>query len=102
MIDFYQGDVIKIHRFKEAFLIVSKNAFIKATNVFHVCPMIKNYQEGPLHIKVRGKNGTEGVTICEQMKLIDPSVRGCNRVDRIPYEMVMNISDAIQGIFEYD
>lgn len=103
MIDFYQGDVIKINGYKNTeFLIVSKNAFIRATRVFHVCPILKNVQEGPLHIKIQGKNGTKGVVICEQMKLIDPLARSCNRTDRVSYEMIMNISDAIQGIFEYD
>ena len=60
MIDFSQGDIIKIHGFKNNFLIISKNAFIKATNVFHVCPIINNYNEGPLHILIHGTNDTNG------------------------------------------
>lgn len=102
MIDFYQGDIIKISGFRNKFMVISKNAFIKATNVFHVCPLLENYAEGPLHIAVTGKEKTNGIVICEQIKLIDPSARGCTRVDRVPYEDIMNISDAIQGIFEYD
>lgn len=100
--EFYQGDMIKISGYKNYFLIVSKNAFIKATHVFHVCPVIENYEDGPLHIEIIGKQNITGTVICEQMKLIDPSVRGCNKVDRISYDTMMNISDAIQGIFEYD
>jgi mRNA interferase MazF len=38
---FSQGDIIKIHGYKGKFIIVSKNAFIKATNVFHVCPVFE-------------------------------------------------------------
>jgi len=102
MIDFSQGDIIKISGFKNKFLVISKNAFIKVTNVFHVCPLIDGYNEGPLHIAIKGKENTEGIVICEQMKLIDPSARACTRIDRIPYDSIMNISDAIQGIFEYD
>lgn len=103
MIDFYQGDIIKINGFKNAqFLIVSKNAFIRATNVFHVCPIIKNCMDGPLHIRIQGFKETNGVVICEQVKLIDPNERSCIRQDRISYDSIMNISDAIQGIFEYD
>lgn len=102
MIDFSQGDIIKISGFKNKFLIVSKNAFIKMTNVFHVCPMLDNYVEGPLHIAVEGKERAKGTVICEQVKLIDPAARACTRIDRIPYDSIMNISDAIQGIFEYD
>ena len=102
MIEFNQGDIIKINGFKERFIIVSKNAFIRKTNVFHVCPMIEKYPEGPLHIIIEGKEKTTGTVICEQLKLIDPLSRGCSRVDRVPYEMIMNVSDAIQGMFEYD
>lgn len=102
MIDFYQGDIIKISGFRNKFMIVSKNAFIKTTNVFHVCPVLEKYPEGPLHIAIEGKELTRGTVICEQVKLIDPTTRGCNRVDRVSYEMIMNISDAVQGIFEYD
>ncbi len=103
MMEFYQGDLIKIAGFKnQLFMIISKNAFIKATGFFHVCPMISGIQPGPLHIPVKGKNGESGTVICEQIKAIDLTARGCNRVDSLAYEDIMNISDALQGIFEYD
>ena len=92
---FSQGDVIRIHGFQNLFLIVS-------TNTFHVCPVLKNIQEGPLHIKITGKNGEEGTVICEQIKFIDPEVRRCSKKDYLTYSSIINISDAIQGIFEYD
>lgn len=96
----FQGDIVKISGFAVSFLVVSKNAFIEHTGMFHVSPILKNEKEGPLHVAVSGKR-ENGTVICEQLKLIDPK-RGCNRVDRIPYAQIMNISDAIQGIFEYD
>jgi mRNA interferase MazF len=100
--EFSQGDIIKITGYKFQFLIVSKNAFINATHVFHVCPIVPNLSEGPLHIKIVARMHLEGTVACEQIKLIDPSVRGCGIVDTIPYDMIMNVSDALQGIFEYD
>jgi mRNA interferase MazF len=102
MNDFSQGDIIKISGFNYNFIIVSKNAFINATSVFHVCPIFKNVPEGPLHIYIAGKIKETGTVICEQIKLIDPTVRGCGKIDSVSYETIMNISDAIQGIFEYD
>lgn len=102
MTEFSQGDIIKITGFKNKFLIVSKNSFIKATGVFHVCPMIPHLSSGPLHIPVSGRIQEKGTVICEQMKMIDPAARSCGKVDSIPYNMIMNISDAIQGIFEYN
>ncbi len=98
-----QGDIIKISGFRNAlFLVVSKNAFIRTTGVFHVCPIIKNLPEGPIHILVRGTQGTQGTVICEQMKMIDPAARACRKTDWISYGQIMNVSDALQGIFEHD
>jgi mRNA-degrading endonuclease toxin of MazEF toxin-antitoxin module len=103
MTEFYQGDIIKINGFnKQLFVIVSKNAFIRATGIFHVCPMISRIAAGPIHIEVIGKNGESGTVICEQIKVIDPKARGCKRLDSLSYEDKMNVSDAVQGIFEYD
>ena len=102
MKDFSQGDLIKITGFRNPFLIVSKNAYIHATHTFHVCPVLQNISEGPLHIFVSSVNGIEGTVICEQIKLIDPAVRNCSRIDRIPYGLFMNNSDGLQGIVEYD
>ena len=103
MNELFQGDIIKITGFKkQLFVIVSKNAFIKATGIFHVCPVLQKVKAGPVHIPVCGKNGESGTVICEQIKAIDPEARGCSRVDLLAYEDIMNVSDAVQGIFEYD
>lgn len=42
------------------------------------------------------------IRVIGDLKLIDPQARGCTGVDCVPYDQIMNISDAIQGIFEYD
>ena len=103
MTGFFQGDIIRISGFgQKLFVVISKNAFINATGAFHVCPLMTDVPEGPLHIAVTGKNSVSGTVICEQMKLIDPLVRSCSRHDSLEYGDIMNISDAIQGIFEYD
>ena len=102
MTELFQGDIINISGFKACFLIISKNAFIRKTGLFHVCPVLKEVKAGPLHIPLCGLNENKGTAICEQIKLIDPAQRECRRIDRIPYEQLMNISDAIQGMFEYD
>lgn len=103
MSGFCLGDIIKISDFSDRrFVIVSKNAFIQTTGKFHVCPLLKGMNPGMLHVSVKGEKGTEGVVVCEQIKLIDPSIRRCSVTDRIFYSDIMTISDAIQGIFEYD
>ena len=102
MQDFSQGDILKISGYKNLFLVLSRNAYIQATHTFHVCPFLSGYTPGPLHIPAAGLKDTEGTAICEQIKLIDPGARACSRIDRIPYAEMINISDAVQGMFEYD
>ena len=43
----------------------------------------------------------EGYIQCEKLALLDMSFRGYKKVDRLPISEMVNISDAIQGIFEY-
>lgn len=43
----------------------------------------------------------KGEVLCEQMKLLDLHVRGYKKISEIAMNDIMNISDAIQGIFEY-
>lgn len=99
---FSQGEIVKVEGYRQLFLVISKNAYIKATGHFHICPLLADTEPGPLHIPVSGKKGESGTALCENIKLIDPKARACLRVDRIPYDTLMDISDAIQGIFEYD
>ena len=96
-----QGDIIRIEGYKNLFLIVSRNKLIEATQCFHVCPILEEISEGPLHIAVKGISGTTGTVLCEQIKLIDAAARSCMVRDCIAMADLINISDAIQGMFEY-
>lgn len=83
-------------------MIVSKNAFIRATGVFHVCPVIREIPAGPVHLRVKGNYGESGTVLCGQIKIIDPDVRTCTKRDFLAYSDIMNLSDTIHGMFEYD
>ena len=43
----------------------------------------------------------EGYVQCEKLALLDLSIRGYKKVDRLAVSEMINVSDAIQGIFEY-
>ncbi|MCR5310222.1 MAG: type II toxin-antitoxin system PemK/MazF family toxin [Lachnospiraceae bacterium] len=103
MIEFSQGDIVKIEGYRNClFVIISKNAFIMATGMFHVCPLLPDVPEGPVHISVCGNKGTSGTVICEQIKAIDSKARNCVVVDTLPYGFKIDVSDTVQGVFEYD
>ena len=99
MVYLHQGDIIKIEKIKHPVLVVSKDFFNSSGEIIG-CPIIKDSLAGPLHIWISTEEN-EGYVQCEKLALLDLSVRGHKRIDRLPLSEMINISDAIQGIFEY-
>lgn len=95
----HQGDIVKIEKIKHPVLVVSKDFFNKS-KVIMGCPIIKESFSGPLHIWIE-TDETEGYVHCEKLKLLDLAIRGYKKVDRLSISQLMNVADAIQGIFEY-
>lgn len=95
----HQGDILKIEKIKHPVLVVSKDFFNTSGEIIG-CPIISNSMPGPLHIWMSTENA-EGYIQCEKLALLDLSIRGHKKIDRLPIYEMMNVSDAIQGIFEY-
>ena len=95
----YQGDILKIEKIKHPVLVASKDFFNTSGEIIG-CPIIHHSKPGPLHIWVSTEH-TEGYIHCEKLALLDLSIRGYKKIDRLPFSDLMNVSDAIQGIFEY-
>lgn len=95
----HQGDILKIEKIEHLVLVVSKDFFNSSGEIIG-CPIIRNSNPGPLHIWMATEEN-EGYVQCEKLALLDLSVRGYTKVDRLPISEMINVSDAIQGIFEY-
>lgn len=94
-----QGDILTIEGMKGYFLVVSKN-FFNETEQAVLCPVVKETFPDPLHIKI-GTDKVSGIVMCEQMRLIDLRYRGYMKVSQIRYPDIIDITDAIQSIFDY-
>ena len=94
-----QGDMITVEKLQGQFLVVSKN-FFNATEQVIVCPVLQDTFRDPLHIEVT-VDETHGIVMCEQMRLVDLRYRGYKKVGQISYADVIEITDAIQSIFDY-
>ena len=95
----HQGDILRIENVKHPVLVASKDYF-NTTGAIIGCPIITNSIPGPLHIWMATEEN-QGYIQCEKLALLDMSVRGYKKVDRLPIAEMINVSDAIQGIFEY-
>lgn len=95
----HQGDLLKIENIRHPVLVVSKD-FFNSSGAVIGCPVVKDSMAGPLHIWMSVEDN-EGYIQCEKLALLDLSVRGYKRIGRLPLAEMINISDAIQSIFEY-
>ena len=94
-----QGNILKIEHIKKPVLVVSKNFFNQTFEIIG-CPIYEKGESGPLHIHIKTEM-IEGYVQCEKLALLDLNIRGYSKIDRIHYPDIINITDAIQGIFDY-
>ena len=95
----HQGDILKIEHIQKPVLVVSKDFFNQTFEIIG-CPIYEKGEAGPLHIHIKAEE-TIGYVHCEKMALLDLNVRGYSKIGRIHYPDIINITDAIQGIFDY-
>lgn len=94
-----QGDILNISKIRTPVLVVSKD-FFNHTGMIIGCPVYENGTADTLHLHIQGKN-IEGFVHCEKMKLLDMNNRGYNKKDRVSMPDIMEVTDAIQSIFDY-
>ena len=97
--DIHQGDIFSVERINTPILVVSKTYFNKTEQII-ACPILSKASKDPLHIVIHTKE-VQGIVLCEQMKLLDLRVRGYRKISELKLEEIMNITDAIQSIFDY-
>lgn len=95
-----QGLILKIEHIKYPVLIVSNDTFNSVANQIIACPILKKVEKNALHIKIDTEE-ISGLVICEQVRLFDLSVRGYKKIGEIKMEQIANITDSVQGIFDY-
>ena len=100
MIKYEQGDILKVEGITRRLLVVSNNTFNMA-GMAMCCPLYSDIGRHPLHIRIDTADNEKYIAPIEQTKLVDISSRGYMAVSRIGYSDLMNVSDALQALFEY-
>ena len=90
---------MKLEMIKLPVLVVSKDFFNQTGEVIG-CPVYADGEAGALHIPIH-TGELKGYVHCENLKLLDLNVRGYSKMSRIHMPDIINITDAIQGIFDY-
>lgn len=95
----HQGDILQIENIKNPVLVTSKDFFNRSGEIIG-CPIFSGDSDSPLHIKIK-TNHIAGCVHCEKLALLDMHVRGYKTISTLPLADIINLTDAIQGIFDY-
>ena len=94
-----QGALLKVGGLSCPVIVVSNNFFNESGKAI-VCPIVEQAAKGPLHIYL--KDGpVEGYVLCEQVRYVDLAARRFSRLTAAHYFDIMDISDAVMGMFDY-
>ena len=99
MAGFKQGDLIKIENRNDIFAVVSKDYFNK-TGMAMLCPVMSDIFPDPLHIEIIYEN-MKWLVLCEHVKMYDLNCRGYSHLGEMTWTDRINVTDAIQSIFDY-
>lgn len=94
-----QGDLLKVDGVAHPVIVVSNNFFNKSGKVI-ACPILKKAVPGPLHIPL-SDSAVDGFVLCEQVRYLDLTARHYAKLGQVHYFEIMDISDAVMGMFEY-
>ena len=94
-----QGDLLRIEKIPQPVIVV-RNNFFYLSGMAIVCPIVKNAMPGPLHIQLKD-SPVEGYVLCEHVRYIDLTARRYSKLTATHYFDIMDISDAVMGMFEY-
>ncbi len=94
-----QGDILSVEGVQYPVAVVSNNYFNRSGKAI-VCPVVKKALPGPLHIELKD-SVVQGWILCEQVRYLDLDSRRYSKLTQMHYFDVMDISDIMVGMFEY-
>lgn len=72
-------------------IVISKDAFNKATGMAMCCPITNTDRRVPFHVGVAGHSSLTGFVMCEQVKSLDFRVRHMRLIERAPQELLEDV-----------
>ena len=78
-------------------LVISKEAFNKATGMAICCPITNTNRSVPFHVSISGKTSLTGFVMCEQVKSLDFRSRGVKLIERAPLDVLEDVLSIIDA-----
>ncbi len=95
-----QGDLVALdfdpqsgheQRGRRPALVVSKDAFNKATGMAICCPITNTNRRVPFHVPITGRTSLTGFVMCEQVKSLDFRSRAMKLIEHAPQEVLEDV-----------
>ena len=94
-----QGDILWLEKEKQYVLVLSRD-FFNQSGMSVVCPLRDRADPDALHIRIHSDIYT-GTALIEHLRSLDLQAGHYRKISVLSYEQVQDISDAVQGIFDY-
>ena len=94
-----QGDILWLEKEKQYVLVLSRD-FFNQSGMSIVCPLRERADPDALHIMIHSDIYT-GTALIEHLRSLDLQAVNCRKISGISYEQIRDISDAVQGIFDF-
>ena len=94
-----QGDIVRLHRGKVPFLVISSD-FFNASGLSVVCPLVPSASLDALHVPLKTSSG-DYFALCEELSTASLQQRGCTVTDHIKVSNLMEIIYRVQSIIDY-
>ena len=72
-------------------LVISKDAFNKATGMAICCPITNTDRSVPFHVPIAGRTSLTGFVMCEQLKSLDYRSRTLKLIERAPQDVLEDV-----------
>lgn len=106
---FEQGDIVYMdfdpqagheQRGRRPALVVSSDLFNRVNSLTMVCPITHTDRGSPFHIRLDDRTETDGVVMCDQVRMLDPNSRRAAFEEKAPDDVLAEAVDIIRGIIE--
>jgi mRNA interferase MazF len=81
-------------------VVVSRTLYNQKTDQLVVCPITSKSKPFPMRVALDGRTRTNGFVICEQVRTIDAIARNPKLVEKMPADLIQQVTDLVISIFD--
>ncbi|MCL2170913.1 MAG: type II toxin-antitoxin system PemK/MazF family toxin [Defluviitaleaceae bacterium] len=104
-----QGDIIWIDfdpqigteqkGLRPAIVVSGDNFHVPSPRLALVCPITRTNKHLPIGIPLDNRTLTDGVVLCDQLRVVDLVARGFRFIETAPYDILENVLDVVIDSF---